>query len=59
MISHGYAEMSVQFGVSYNYLNGGLGWGIFMIGVSCFFTNSLAVIVSQHALLAFLESTVC
>ncbi|KAH9222545.1 major facilitator superfamily domain-containing protein [Leptodontidium sp. 2 PMI_412] len=44
MISPGYAEMSVQFGVSYNYLNGGLGWGIFMIGVSCFFTNSLAVI---------------
>lgn len=29
---------------SYNALNGGLGWGIFVIGISCFFTNSLAVI---------------
>lgn len=30
--------------MSYNRLNGGLGWGVFVIGVSCFFTNSLAVI---------------
>jgi len=28
---------------SYNDLNGKLGWGIFLIGVSCFITNGLAV----------------
>lgn len=44
MISPGYAEMAAAWHMSYNALNGGLGWGIFMIGVSCFFTNSLAVI---------------
>ena len=44
MIAPGYVLMAAEFNVSYNYLNGGLGWGIFMIGVSCFFTNSLAVI---------------
>jgi MFS family permease len=44
MISPGYASMSREFGISYNALNGGLGWGIFVIGISCFFTNSMAVI---------------
>lgn len=44
MISPGFALMSEQFNVSYNTLNGRLGWGIFVIGISCFFTNSLAVI---------------
>ncbi|KXL45180.1 hypothetical protein M433DRAFT_281416 [Acidomyces richmondensis BFW] len=44
MISPGYAEMSKEWHMSYNRLNGGLGWGVFVIGVSCFFTNSLAVI---------------
>ncbi|KAL1964866.1 hypothetical protein VTN77DRAFT_6368 [Rasamsonia byssochlamydoides] len=44
MISPGYAMMSEQFHMSYNALNGGLGWGVFVIGVSCFFTQSLAVI---------------
>ena len=43
MISPGYVEMSEQFGISYNTLNGGLGWGIFAIGVSCFITNGLSV----------------
>ncbi|KAF2661911.1 serine/threonine kinase 16 [Lophiostoma macrostomum CBS 122681] len=43
MISPGYAEMAVQFNMSYNSLNGGLGWAIFAIGVSCFITNGLAV----------------
>lgn len=44
MISPGFALMSKQFDMSYNALNGGLGWGIFVIGISCFFTNSMAVI---------------
>ncbi|KUJ15146.1 MFS general substrate transporter [Mollisia scopiformis] len=44
MISPGFALMAKQFDMSYNDLNGGLGWGIFVIGVSCFFTNSMAVI---------------
>ncbi|GAD98696.1 conserved hypothetical protein [Paecilomyces variotii No. 5] len=44
MISPGYAEMAKQFGMSYNALNGGLGWGVFVIGVSCFFTQTMAVI---------------
>ncbi|KAH8894459.1 MFS general substrate transporter [Thozetella sp. PMI_491] len=44
MISPGYAQMAVQWDMTYNALNGGLGWGVFVIGVSCFFTNSLAVI---------------
>ena len=44
MIAPGFALMSEQFHVSYNTLNGRLGWGIFVIGISCFFTNSLAVI---------------
>ncbi|CZR58281.1 related to transporter protein HOL1 [Phialocephala subalpina] len=44
MIAPGFALMSKQFDMSYNALNGGLGWGIFVIGISCFFTNSAAVI---------------
>ena len=32
MISPGYTLMSEQFDVSYNTLNGRLGWGIFVIG---------------------------
>ncbi|KAL1885610.1 hypothetical protein Plec18167_001105 [Paecilomyces lecythidis] len=44
MISPGYAEMAKQFNMSYNALNGGLGWGVFVIGVSCFFTQTMAVI---------------
>jgi MFS family permease len=43
MISPGYAEMAQQFNMSYNSLNGGLGWAIFAIGISCFITNGLAV----------------
>jgi MFS family permease len=43
MISPGYGLMSEQFHISYNKLNGGLGWAIFAIGVSCFITNGLAV----------------
>ncbi|KAF4629521.1 hypothetical protein G7Y89_g8624 [Cudoniella acicularis] len=44
MISPGFGLMSKQFDMSYNDLNAGLGWGIFTIGISCFFTNSMAVI---------------
>ncbi|KAI1077829.1 MFS general substrate transporter [Whalleya microplaca] len=44
MISPGYVEMAAQFGVSYNKLNGDLGYGILVIGLSCFVTNSMAVI---------------
>jgi len=44
MISPGYVLMAAEFHMDYNSLNGGLGWGIFVIGISCFFTNSLAVI---------------
>lgn len=44
MIAPGYVIMSEQFHMSYNAVNGGLGWGIFMIGVSCFFTQSMAVV---------------
>ena len=44
MIAPGYAQMSEDWHMSYNALNGGLGWGIFTIGVSCFFTNALAVV---------------
>ena len=29
MISPGYVNMSKQFGMSYNAVNGGLGWGYF------------------------------
>jgi hypothetical protein len=43
MISPGYAEMAIQFNMSYNSLNGGLGWAIFAIGISCFVTNGLSV----------------
>lgn len=43
MISPGFAEMAVQFNMSYNSLNGGLGWAIFAIGISCFVTNGLSV----------------
>lgn len=43
MISPGYVEMAEQFDISYNTLNGGLGWAIFAIGISCFVTNGLAV----------------
>jgi len=43
MISPGFAEMAKQFGISYNTLNGGLGWAIFAIGISCFVTNGLSV----------------
>jgi predicted MFS family arabinose efflux permease len=44
MISPGYAEMAGQFNMTYNTLNGELGWGVFVIGISCFFTNSMAVV---------------
>ncbi|XDG08128.1 hypothetical protein ABKA04_007743 [Annulohypoxylon sp. FPYF3050] len=44
MISPGFVEMTSQFGISYNKLNGDLGYGILMIGLSCFFTNSMAVV---------------
>ena len=43
MISPGFAEMAVQFNMSYNDLNAGLGWAIFAIGISCFVTNGLSV----------------
>ncbi|KAF2636832.1 serine/threonine kinase 16 [Massarina eburnea CBS 473.64] len=43
MISPGFAEMAKQFNMSYNSLNGGLGWAIFAIGISCFVTNGLSV----------------
>ncbi|KAF2188702.1 serine/threonine kinase 16 [Zopfia rhizophila CBS 207.26] len=43
MISPGFAEMAVQFDMSYNELNRGLGWAIFAIGISCFVTNGLSV----------------
>jgi MFS family permease len=48
MIAPGYVEMAAQFKMSYNALNGGLGWGIFMIGISCFFTNAAAVIYGRR-----------
>ena len=44
MISPGFAQMAEEWDMSYNALNGGLGWGIFVIGISCLFTNSLSVI---------------
>ncbi|KAI1343852.1 MFS general substrate transporter [Xylariaceae sp. FL0016] len=44
MISPGYVEMAAQFHMSYNALNAGLGYGVLVIGLSCFFTNSMAVI---------------
>ncbi|KAI1087653.1 MFS general substrate transporter [Rostrohypoxylon terebratum] len=44
MISPGFVEMASQFGISYNKLNGDLGYGILVIGLSCFFTNSMAVV---------------
>ncbi|KAI0101090.1 MFS general substrate transporter [Daldinia grandis] len=44
MISPGYAQMAAQFGMSYNRLNGDLGYGVLVIGLSCFFTNSMAVV---------------
>ncbi|KAI0010468.1 MFS general substrate transporter [Xylariaceae sp. FL0662B] len=44
MITPGFVEMAAQFGVSYNTLNGDLGYGILVIGLSCFFTNSMAVV---------------
>ncbi|KAF9734281.1 hypothetical protein PMIN03_006557 [Paraphaeosphaeria minitans] len=43
MISPGFGVMAKQFDMSYNSLNGGLGWAIFAIGISCFVTNGLAV----------------
>lgn len=43
MISPGFADMAKQFNMSYNALNGGLGWAIFAIGISCFITNGLSV----------------
>lgn len=43
MISPGFAEMAEQWHMSYNSLNGGLGWAIFAIGISCFVTNALSV----------------
>lgn len=43
MISPGFGIMAQQFHMSYNSLNGGLGWAIFAIGISCFVTNGLAV----------------
>ncbi|EHY57324.1 hypothetical protein HRR83_002811 [Exophiala dermatitidis] len=43
MISPGFAQMAKQFNMSYNTLNGGLGWAIFAIGISCFVTNALSV----------------
>ncbi|KAI0105384.1 MFS general substrate transporter [Hypoxylon sp. NC0597] len=44
MITPGFVEMTSQFGISYNKLNGDLGYGILMIGLSCFVTNSMAVV---------------
>ncbi|KAI1658593.1 MFS general substrate transporter [Daldinia decipiens] len=38
------AWMATQFGMSYNRLNGDLGYGVLVIGLSCFFTNSMAVV---------------
>ena len=43
MISPGYTIMAAQFNMSYNSLNGGLGWAVFAIGISCFVTNGLSV----------------
>ena len=43
MITPGFAEMAVQFDMSYQDLNAGLGWAIFAIGISCFITNGLSV----------------
>ncbi|KAK5442626.1 hypothetical protein LTS15_011050 [Exophiala xenobiotica] len=35
--------MAEEWNMSYNKLNGGLGWAIFAIGISCFVTNALSV----------------
>ncbi|OCT54622.1 cycloheximide resistance protein [Cladophialophora carrionii] len=43
MISPGFAQMAEDWHMSYNTLNGGLGWAIFAIGISCFITNGLSV----------------
>jgi MFS family permease len=43
MISPGFAQMAEDWHMSYNALNGGLGWAIFAIGISCFITNGLSV----------------
>jgi len=57
MISPGYAKMAAEFHMSYNALNGGLGWGIFTIGISCFITNGLAVIWGRRPI--FLLGNMC
>ncbi|KAI5852047.1 MFS general substrate transporter [Durotheca rogersii] len=44
MISPGFVEMAVQFDMSYNSLNAQLGYGVLVIGLSCFVTNSMAVV---------------
>lgn len=51
MISPGFVEMAAQFHMSYNSLNGGLGWAIFAIGISCFITNGLSVKFGRRPIL--------
>ncbi|KAI1102427.1 MFS general substrate transporter [Jackrogersella minutella] len=48
MITPGFVEMTSQFNISYNKLNGDLGYGILMIGLSCFFTNTMAVVYGRR-----------
>jgi predicted MFS family arabinose efflux permease len=63
MITPGYTLMAEQFHMSYNALNGGLGWGLFVIAFSCFITQSMAVVWGRRPifllgnLLLFISST--
>ncbi|RAO67552.1 uncharacterized protein BHQ10_003564 [Talaromyces amestolkiae] len=63
MIAPGYTLMAEQFNMSYNSLNGGLGWGLFVIAFSCFITQSMAVVWGRRPifllgnLLLFISST--
>ncbi|PCH03984.1 Major facilitator superfamily domain, general substrate transporter [Penicillium occitanis (nom. inval.)] len=63
MIAPGYTLMAEQFNMSYNALNGGLGWGLFVIAFSCFITQSMAVVWGRRPifllgnLLLFISST--
>lgn len=63
MIAPGYTLMAEQFNMSYNSLNGGLAWGLFVIAISCFITQSMAVVWGRRPifllgnLLLFISST--
>ncbi|KAI0484297.1 MFS general substrate transporter [Xylariaceae sp. FL0804] len=51
MLTPGFVDIAAEFGMSYNALNAGLGWGVLVIGLSCFFTNSAAVVWGRRPVL--------